>query len=169
MQIAKAMGGRVLGTAGSEEKRRRLMAMGANAAFDYRRDDLVEATRSVAPAGVEIFWETQREPAFDRAVAMLADEGRMVLMAGRDSRPAFPVGPFYVKGCRLVGFAMFKADWRRQAAAALDINRWLQSGELRVPIDRVMRLEEAAEAHALQESATLGRSGTLAGKIVIEP
>jgi NADPH2:quinone reductase len=100
---------------------------------------------------------------------MLADEGRMVLMAGRDSRPAFPVGPFYVKGCRLVGFAMFKADWRRQAAAALDINRWLQSGELRVPIDRVMRLEEAAEAHALQESATLGRSGTLAGKIVIEP
>jgi len=169
VQIAKALGGRVIGTAGSEDKRRRLLAMGASAAFDYRREDLVDATRAMAPAGVEIYWETQREPAFDRAVAMLADEGRMVLMAGRDARPAFPVGPFYVKGCRLVGFAMFKADWRRQAAAALDINRWLETGKLRVPIDRVMRLEEAAEAHALQESATIGQSGALAGKIVIEP
>jgi NADPH2:quinone reductase len=31
----------------------------------------------------------------------------MILMAGRDARPPFPVGPFYVKGCSLFGFAMF--------------------------------------------------------------
>lgn len=93
----------------------------------------------------------------------------MVIMAGRDARPAFPVGPFYVKGCRLFGFVMFKASPQRQAAAAVDINRWLAAGRLRVPIDRVLPLEKTAEAHALQESATIHRSGSLAGKIVIEP
>jgi NADPH2:quinone reductase len=100
---------------------------------------------------------------------MLADGGRIVVMAGRDARPAFPVGPFYVKGCRLCGFAMFKADSRRQAAAAVDINRWLSRGQLRVPIDRVLPLSATAEAHAMQEANTIARSGALSGKIIIEP
>jgi NADPH2:quinone reductase len=143
--------------------------LGAEAVFDYRRADLVDAVREAAPGGVHVYWETQREPAFDQAVAMLADGGRMVVMAGRDARPAFPVGPFYVKGCRLFGFAMFKADSHQQAAAAADINRWLAHGRLRVPIDRVLPLAATAEGHALQESNTIARSGTLAGKIVIEP
>jgi NADPH2:quinone reductase len=90
-------------------------------------------------------------------------------MAGRDARPAFPVGPFYVKGCSLHGFAMFRADSHTQAAAAADINRWLASGRLRVPIDRVLPLSATAEGHALQESNTVGRSGMLSGKIVVEP
>ena len=55
-------------------------------------------TKKAAPQGVNVFWETLREPNFDDIVAMLAERGRIVLMAGRDSRPAFPVGPFYVKG-----------------------------------------------------------------------
>ena len=93
----------------------------------------------------------------------------MVVMAGRDARPPFPVGPFYVKGLSLHGFVMFKASAARQAAAAADINRWLASGRLRVPIDRVLPLDRAAEAHAVQEAATVGGSGSLAGKIVVEP
>ena len=56
-----------------------------------------------------------------------------------------------------------------QQAAAADINRWLAHGRLRVPIDRVLPLAATAEGHALQESNTIARSGTLAGKIVIEP
>jgi len=92
-----------------------------------------------------------------------------VVMAGRDARPQFPVGPFYVKGCRLLGFVMFKADAATQAAAAVDINRLLERGTLRVPVDRVLPLDRTAEAHALQESATVGRSGALAGRIVITP
>jgi NADPH2:quinone reductase len=118
---------------------------------------------------VDAYWETQREPDFDRAVALLAEGGRMVLMAGRDARPAFPVGPFYVKGCALHGFVMFKASHAEQAAAAADINRWLAAGRLRVPIDRVLPLARTAEAHAAQEAATVAGSGGLAGKIVIEP
>jgi NADPH2:quinone reductase len=169
VQIARALGARVLATAGTEAKRAALLGLGAEAVFDYRRADLVDAVRAAAPQGVNVYWETQREPAFDQAVAMLAERGRMVIMAGRDARPPFPVGPFYVKGCSLHGFAMFKADSHEQAAAAADINRWLAGGKLRVPIDRVLPLAATAEGHALQEANTISRSGVLAGKIVVEP
>jgi NADPH2:quinone reductase len=169
VQIARALGARVLATAGTEAKRAALLGLGAEAVFDYRQADLVDAVRAAAPQGVNVYWETQREPAFDQAVAMLAERGRMVIMAGRDARPPFPVGPFYVKGCSLHGFAMFKADSHEQAAAAADINRWLAGGKLRVPIDRVLPLAATAEGHALQEANTISRSGVLAGKIVVEP
>ena len=169
VQIAKAIGARVIASAGTEEKQAFVRGLGADVVVDYRREDLVEAVRAVAVDGVDVYWETQREPAFDRAVALLAERGRMVIMAGREARPAFPVGPFYVKGCRLHGFVMFKADAQEQAAAAADINRWLATGRLKVPIDRVLPLERTAEAHAAQEAATVARSGGLTGKIVIEP
>jgi NADPH2:quinone reductase len=90
-------------------------------------------------------------------------------MAGRDARPTFPVGPFYVKGCSLHGFAMFNATPEEQRAAAEDINRWLVEGKIKPRIDRVMPLEETAAAHRLQEENTIGKAGTLAGKIVIKP
>ena len=99
---------------------------------------------------------------------MLADRGRIVLMAGREARPAFPVGPFYVKQASLKGFVMFKASWQEQAAAAADLARWMTSG-LRAPIGVVLPLSETAAAHRLQEQGTIGRTGGLAGKIVIEP
>ena len=154
---------------GTPAKCERVRQFGADAVLDYHRADLVDAVRAVAPQGVHVYWETLRDPAFDQAVAMLGEGGRMVIMAGRDARPAFPVGPFYVKGCRLFGFAMFKASPARQAAAAADINRWLAAGRLRPPIDRVLPLDRTAEAHAVQESATIHKTGALAGKIVIEP
>ena len=165
VQIAKALGGRVLATAGTPEKRQRVHDF----VLDYRREDLVAAVLAAVPGGVAIHWETRREPDFETAIAMLADRGRMVLMAGREARSPLPVGPFYVKGCRLLGFVMFKAAPHEQAAAAADINRWLARGRLRAPVDRVVTLAHVAEAHALQEAATVGGSGELAGKIVVEP
>jgi NADPH:quinone reductase len=169
VQIAAILGARVIATAGTAEKQARVRSLGADVVLDYRASDLAEQVRAAAADGVDVYWETQREPDFDRAVTMLAEGGRMVLMAGREARPAFPVGPFYVKGCTLVGFVMFKASPQEQAAAAVDIGRWLAAGRLRVPIDRVLPLDRTAEAHALQEAATIGRSGGLSGKIVVEP
>ena len=169
VQIARGLGGRVIATAGTPEKRQRVEAFGAEVVLDYHRPDLVAAVLAAAPGGVDVHWETRREPDFDTAIAMLADRGRMVVMAGREARPPLPVGPFYVKGCRLVGFVMFKADARQQAAAAVDINRWLARGQLRAPVDRVVTLAHVAEAHAVQEAATVAGSGALAGKIVVEP
>jgi NADPH:quinone reductase-like Zn-dependent oxidoreductase len=45
----------------------------------------------------------------------------------------------------------------------------MAEGRLRVPIARVLPLDQTALAHALQEGATVTRTGALDGKIVIEP
>jgi NADPH2:quinone reductase len=167
--MAKAAGARVLATAGSAEKVAALGQLGADAALNYKTEDIAAAVTSLAPAGVNVYWETVREPDFERIVSYLAERGRIVLMAGRDARPAFPVGPFYVKGCSLHGFVMFKATSDEQRAAADDINRWLAGGKLKANISRVLPLSEAAAAHKLQEDNTLQKAGTLSGKIVLKP
>jgi NADPH2:quinone reductase len=64
---------------------------------------------------------------------------------------------------------MFNAPPDEQRRAAEDISRWLSEGKLRARIGRLMKLSETAAAHRLQEENTLHKSGTLAGKIVLEP
>ena len=169
VQMAKAAGAKVIATAGSPEKVAAAKQLGADAAVNYKTDDVAAAVKEFAPDGVNVYWETIREPDFDRIVPSLAERGRVVLMAGRDARPPFPVGPFYVKGCSLHGFVMFKATPGEQRAAADDISRWLSSGKLKANISRVLPLSEAAAAHQLQEENTLRKAGTLAGKIVLRP
>jgi NADPH2:quinone reductase len=136
---------------------------------NYKTDDIAAAVKAFSPGGVNLYWETVREPDFDKIVSYLAERGRIILMAGREARPPFPVGPFYVKGCSLHGFVMFKATPGEQRACGDDINRWLSSGKLKAHISRVLPLSESAAAHKLQEENTLQKSGTLAGKIVLKP
>ncbi len=169
LQMAKAVGATVIATAGGDKKAALCKQLGADHVIDYQRGDVKDQLLKLAPEGVNVFWETLREPDFDGAVACLAERGRMILMAGRDARPAFPVGPFYVKGCSLRGFAMFKATPEEQRVCAADINHWLTTGQVKPVIDRVMRLSEAAEAHRLQEAHTLQKRSLLTGKIVLKP
>jgi NADPH:quinone reductase len=166
VQMAKATGARVVTTAGSDEK---VAACRADLAINYKTQDVDAAIRRFAPGGVDVWWETLREPNFERTIPLLALRGRMIVMAGRDARPVFPVGPFYVKDCALHGFAMFNASPAEQQNCAKDINRWLSEGKLVPRIDRVMPLREAAAAHRLQEENTLHKAGTLSGKIVLTP
>src|SRR5215212_9307741 len=169
VQMAKALGAHVATTAGSDEKLKLCLELGADAAINYREENVPARVKELAPDGVNIWWETIREPNFEQTIPLLARRGRMILMAGRDARPVFPVGPFYTKDCRLFGFAMFNATREEQDAAAADINRWLAAGKLKSHIDRVLPLEKTAEAHRLQEESTVGKSGALAGKIVVKP
>jgi NADPH2:quinone reductase len=169
VQLAKILGARVITTAGSAEKAALCRELGADLVLNYRTQDVAAAVREFAPDGVNVWWETQREPDFERAVPLLALRGRMVLMAGRDAKPLFPVGPFYVKDCSLHGFAMFNASAEEQRPAADAINRWMAAGRLKARIDRVLPLAEAAQAHRLQEESTVQKTGALAGKIVLKP
>lgn len=168
VQMAKAMGARVITTAGSDEKVAECRKLGADLALNYKTQDVDVLVREFTPSGVNIWWETLREPNFERTVPLLAVRGRMIVMAGRDAKPVFPVGPFYVKDCALHGFAMFNAPADDQRVCADDINRWLVEGKLRARIDRVLPLSQTAEAHRLQEENTIGKKGTLAGKIVLK-
>jgi NADPH2:quinone reductase len=169
VQMAKAIGARVITTAGSDEKVEAARQLGADAAINYKTQDLDLAIRAFAPGGVNLWWETLRQQNFDQIVSHLARRGRIVVMAGRDARPPFPVGPFYTKDCTMYGFAMFNAAADEQRQVAGDINRWLSEGKLRAQIGRVMPLAQAAAAHRLQEDNTLRGAGTLSGKIVLEP
>lgn len=170
VQIAKALGATVIATAGTEEKRQTCRDLGADVAVDYKVDDLADALAGEIPSfsGANVWWESTREPDFDRILSCLAERGRVVLMAGRDARPEFPVGPFYVKGASLHGFVMFKATPDEQREAAESINAWLASGEYRPKVGQTFTLDQAADAHRLQEQNTLSGAGTLAGKIVVK-
>ncbi len=167
VQMAKAAGATVIATAGSEQKCRVVSELGANVVINYRVQSIAEAVHREAPKGVNVFWETRREPDFDLAVDLMAPRGRMIVMAGRDARPAFPVGPFYVKECSLHGFVMFKATPVEMRTAAEDINKWLSQGKLKANIGATFTLDQAAQAHRRQEAATLESSGDLIGKIVL--
>jgi len=167
--MAKISGARVITTAGTAEKVAACKALGAELALNYKTEDVDAAIKKFAPEGVNVWWETLREPNFERTIPLLAMRGRMVVMAGRDARPVFPVGQFYTKDCKLFGFAMFNSTAVEQQAAASDINRWMSEGRLKAGIDRVLPLAEAATAHRLQEESTVNKSGSLAGKIVLKP
>ncbi len=169
VQMAHIAGARVLATGGNDAKVAHCLALGADAAVNYKTRDVPAAVEAFASDGVNLFWETLREPDFEEIVGYLAEKGRIILMAGRDACPKFPVGPFYVKGCSLHGFVMFKASPDQQRLCATDINQWLASGQLKANISHIFPLSEAAQAHQLQEDNTLSKTGTLAGKIVVVP
>ena len=167
VQMAKAAGARVFTTAGNNRKAENCRRLGAQGVVNYREQDVHAAAQQFAPDGFDVVWETRREPDFDTLTEKLAERGRLVLMAGRNARPEFPVGPFYVKGCSLVGFVMFKATPEEQRRCADTLNLWMSQGQLRAQIGREYPLSDAAAAHRLQEANTLQQAGTLEGKIVL--
>ncbi len=169
VQMAKTIGARVMTTAGSPEKVQVCRQLGADAVANYKTDDVDAAIKRFAPAGLDVWWETLREPDLERIVGHMGLGGRIVIMAGREAKATLPVGPFYVKDCSIRGFAMFNAPAEEQRKCAAEINRWMAKGKLRARIDRVMKLSEAAAAHRLQEESTVGKTGALSGKIVLEP
>jgi NADPH:quinone reductase len=169
VQMAKILGAKVIATAGSDVKAAACKRLGADCVINYKTQNVVETVKQFAPDGVMVWWETVREPNFDQTVSLLATHGRMVVMAGRDARPPFPVGPFYAKNCSLFGFVILNSSPADLRAAAEDINRWMAADKLKAQIDRVLPLSQAAEAHRLQEESTIKRAGTLLGKIVLKP
>ena len=170
VQLAKSVGASVIATVGSDEKKAACKSLGADLVLNYHADTLDQDIRNFAEphGGVNVWFETQREPTLDRTVGLMAKRGRIVLMAGRDARPEFPVGPFYVNDLGLLGFAMFNASPEEQKAAASTINILAENGGWKPPIGKMFPLDQAAAAHQLQEDNTLNKAGTLDGKIVLE-
>jgi len=169
VQICKALGARVITTAGSDERVAKARTFGADEVIHYQAEDVATRVMELAPEGVNVLWETRREADFEWALPLLAHHGRMVVMAGRAARPLFPVGPFYVKNCELHGFAMFNYSAEEQRRCGDDINQWLSDGNLKPNVDRIMPLSDTAAAHQLQEENTIHGAGTLTGKIIVKP
>lgn len=170
VQMAKAVGGKAITTVGSKAKADLVASWGADCVINYKTEDVPARIQDFTKGqGVQVWYETQREPDFLKTVPLMARRGRMIIMAGRQAQPIFPVGPFYVKDLALYGFAMFNASATEQRRCADDINRWLLEKKLRVQIGKTFKFSEAAAAHRLQEENTLNKVGTLTGKIVLVP
>jgi NADPH2:quinone reductase len=170
VQMGKAVGAQVITTVGSADKAAMVKGWGADCVLNYKTDDVPARIRDFTKnLGVNVWYETQREPDFLRTVELMAKRGRIVIMAGRQAQPVFPVGPFYTRDMSLFGFAMFNATPDEQRRSAEDINRWFGDQKLHVAIGKTFPLSEAAAAHRLQEENTLNKAGTLTGKIVLKP
>jgi NADPH2:quinone reductase len=170
VQMAKLARAKVITTVGTSEKAALAKELGADRAVNYKTEDAAAVIRDFTGGkGVDVWYETLSEHDFVKIIESMAFRGRMIVMAGRASRPTFPVGAFYTRDLSLHGFAMFKASPHEQRVCADDINRWLGAGQLRVLVGRTFALAEAAAAHLLQEENTLHKAGTLTGKIVVIP
>jgi NADPH:quinone reductase len=170
VQMTKAAAARVITTVGNPENAARCKAWGADGVINYKTEDVAARVKELtAGRGVDVWLETQREPDFLKTVELMALRGRLIVIAGRHARPVFPVGPFYVKGLSLFGYAMFNSAPDEQRRCADDMNRWMTEDKLQPPIGKTMHLSETAAAHRLLEDNTMHGAGTLSGKIVLTP
>lgn len=155
IQVARALGaGRVIGMAGSAEKRARVLEQGADAAIDYL---------DPIPDRVDVMVDMVGGEAFGHALRSMAFFGRMVCIGSASGQvQQIPtVGELRMLGVGVFPFSMGAlraADpqlFLRTSAEGIDLMR---GGRLRPPIGTVLPLAEAAEAHRLLGGrATMGK------------
>ena len=149
VQMAKAVDARVITTGGSDEKVARCRELGADLAINYRTEDVDAAIRQFAPGGVDVFWETLREPDFDKIVGCLAERGRIVLMAGRRCASRVPGRTLLRQELLDVRRGHVQGDGRRAA-------------ELRRRNQSLVRRRQAAAADRRHPAAVRSRRRTSA-------
>lgn len=163
IQIARAMGCRVIATAGSAEKRAQAIDLGADLAIDHYTDDIVAAVRDATDdRGVDVVLDHVGTPVFAAAVRSLAPEGRFVtcgVTAGHMGE--LHLGQLFVKGITLMGVG--RPDNQRIAATMRGLLAMIEEGQVTPAIAAVFGLDEIAEAHRLMESSDFF------GKIVLVP
>ena len=68
-------------TAGSTEKIRRCLELGADRAVNYKTEDVVAAIRDFVPQGVDVYWDTTHEPDFERSVPLVRISNETVVLS----------------------------------------------------------------------------------------
>jgi NADPH2:quinone reductase len=170
VQMAKAAHASVITTVGSDEKAKLARELGADQVINYKTEDVaVRVKEAVGAAGIGLWFETLPPDDLDKTIAVMAQGGRIILMAGRGAKPTFTNGPFYVKNLSLLGFAMFNMTAAEQQACADDMNRWMAEGKLKALVGARFPLAKTADAHHMQEDNTLRKAGKLTGKILVLP
>lgn len=163
VQMASAMGARVIATASAQDESW-CRACGADVVLDYHCNDLYEQVRAAAPEGVDIWWDNSGRNDFTHCLPLLGRGGRAVIMSGLGGAdPVLPVGAMYTREVTLHGFAISNATVSDLAQAARAINRLLTAGKLQARIGATFCLADAARAHEAMAS------GEIRGRIVVQP
>jgi len=167
IQLAHAVGARVLATASSPEKLDLCRALGADVAIDYRRQDFGEVVGDVTDGrGVDVILDNMGASYLARNVAALATEGRLVVIGLQGGTKAeLDLNALMRKRAAVVGTTLRArpVGEKTTICAAVAEHVWplVTDGTIRPVVGRTLPLEDAAEGHRLMESG----SGT--GKILL--
>jgi tumor protein p53-inducible protein 3 len=153
IQLVKAAGARVLVTAGSEEKCARCLELGADVAIDYRKEEFPARVREATGGrGVDVVLDSIGAQYFEGNLGCLALGGRLVLiglMGGAKVEANLAV--LLAKRLHVVGSTLRTRTVAEKAAIAAAFERRfgadLASGRVRPIVDRVLPLEQVADAH----------------------
>jgi putative PIG3 family NAD(P)H quinone oxidoreductase len=156
IQLAKAFGVRVFATAGSAEKCKACEELGAERAVNYREEDFLEVVKEAG--GADVVLDMVGGDYIAKDIELLKPDGRLVFIAflgGPKAEVSFL--PIMLKRLTVTGSTLrargvaFKAG----IAANLEARVWplLESGQIKVVLNRTFPLAEAAKAHALMESS----------------
>lgn len=157
IQVAADRGARVIATAGSEEKRELARSLGAHEVIDHHDPDWPKEVKSLTGGrGVDVVVEHVGPATWAGSTRSLARNGRLVTCGATTGPKVSVLLPhLFMKNLSLLGSTMGP----RSSFGAILAK--LATGAYRAPIDRVMPIDEVAEAHRLLEA------GEVSGKIVL--
>lgn len=160
IQLAKAFGATVYATAGSDEKVAACLALGADAAINYRTEDFAERVKALTGGrGVDVVLDMVGASYFSKNIRSLAMDGRLVMIAflGGSKVEAMDLAPIMTRRLTVTGSTMRPRSTAQKGeiAAALRAKVWplLSAGKCGPVVHKVFPLAEAAAAHALMESS----------------
>ena len=146
VQIATAAGATVCGQTSNQAKAAGILANGASAAIVCHADSLAESLMGFVPT---LVLDALGGPWTDAAIAALDFEGRLVSYGtSADEMVTLNMRGLYRKGITLKGYTGLRETAEQQAEILQHLLAEIAAGQLRVPIDAVLPLSGAAEAHA---------------------
>jgi putative PIG3 family NAD(P)H quinone oxidoreductase len=167
LQLARARGARVLCTAGSPEKLASCEKLGAHRAISYRDEDFAAvAADFTGGAGVDVILDIMGASYLARNVACLATGGRLLVIGMQGGmRAELDLGAMMRKRAALFATTLRSRPPAAKAAIVAEVGEhvWpvIAAGAVRPVIDRVLPMQDAAEAHRVIEA------GTHIGKVVL--
>jgi NADPH-dependent curcumin reductase CurA len=163
-QIARNMGARAVGLAGSAAKcAHAVQHLGFAACVNYKEPGWTERLAAACPGGVHGYSDNSGGAVLEGVVGCLAMGGRIMLIGLMDQYntserlPGPGLGPFIGKRARITGFVVYDhrhrlAEWRRIGA------QWIAEGRLRFHEERIPDLAAAPAAFArLMAGETMGK------------
>jgi NADPH:quinone reductase len=158
IQMAKAMGARVIATAGSDDKCAACLSLGADHAINYKTQDFVAAVAELTDGqGVNVILDMVAGAYVGRELECLAEDGRLVIIAVQGGVKAeINAGLVLRRRLTITGSTLRPRPvvFKAAIAASLRARVWplLAQGRIKPVIHQVFPASQAAQAHALMES-----------------